>query len=71
MHRYIWLLDTDGWPIERIDTLTGQHVPVVIGQPEEGPITRESRPIACRFPQVSAMVIGACAVLIAEPQIYR
>ncbi len=35
MRRYLWHFDAEGWPLERIDTYTGEHVPVFTGGPEE------------------------------------
>ena len=35
MTRYLWHFNADVWPLERIDTRTGEHVPVFIGGPEE------------------------------------
>ena len=29
--RYLWHLDPGAWPSERINTRTGEHVPVVTG----------------------------------------
>lgn len=51
MNRFLWHLDPDGWPLERIDTLTGQHVPVVTGGPNE-PAQ------ACCYPRVAGVVWG-------------
>lgn len=56
MARYLWHLDADGWPVERIDTLTGEHVPVITGGPDElGHHQGGSRPIACSFPRVAGV----------------
>lgn len=56
MPRYLWHLDPDGWPIERIDTLTGEHVPVFTGRPEEMRLPQDGgRPLACIFPRVSGV----------------
>ena len=53
MPRYLWHLDSDGWPLERIDTLTGEHVPVLTVSPDElGHHQDRSRPIACCFPRL-------------------
>ncbi len=55
--RYLWHLDPDGWPLERIDTLTGEHVPVFTGGPQESLHTQDGgRPMACSFPKVSGVV---------------
>lgn len=35
MVRFLWHLDPNGWPLERIDTLSGEHVPVFSEGPEE------------------------------------
>jgi hypothetical protein len=35
MPRYLWHLDPYGWPLERIDTRTGEHVPVFTGGLDE------------------------------------
>ncbi len=56
MPRYHWHFDAGGLPIERIDTLTGEHVPVFTGQP--GQHQGSERPLACCFPQVKCMTIG-------------
>ena len=54
--RFLWHLDADGWPSERIDTSTGEHVPVVIGPPDESDHSQDrERPIACCFPRVSGV----------------
>ena len=42
MPRYLWHLDSDGWPLERIDTLTGEHVPVFTASPEDLPPPRKA-----------------------------
>jgi hypothetical protein len=44
--RYLWHLDADGWPLERIDTLTGEHVPVFNGGPEELAQPAGGRPLS-------------------------
>ncbi len=52
MPRYLWRLDANGWPFERIDTLTGEHVPVITGDPDESFHTQDGgRPIACCYPR--------------------
>ncbi|MEA5391158.1 hypothetical protein VB738_07770 [Cyanobium gracile UHCC 0139] len=48
MSRFLWHLDPDGWPLERIDTHTGEHVPVLNG-PEE-------LAQACCYPRVAGVV---------------
>ena len=59
MPRYLWHLDADGWPLERIDTLTGEHVLVFTGgldeslEPQDG-----GRPKACCYQSVAAVVWG-------------
>ena len=59
MPRYLWHLDPDGWPIESIDTLTGEHVPVFTGQPGERLLPQDGgRPVACCFLQAKGMPIG-------------
>jgi hypothetical protein len=35
MPRFTWHFDADGWPLERIETFTGEHVPVLTGVTEE------------------------------------
>ncbi len=53
MPRYLWHLDPDGWPLERIDTLAGEHVPVFTGRVEESLHPQYGgRPMACIFPRV-------------------
>jgi hypothetical protein len=45
---FLWYLDPDGWPTERIDTLTGQHVPFFAGRREDWLCPQGGRrPIAC------------------------
>jgi hypothetical protein len=57
MPHYLWHLDTDGWPIERIDTITVEHVPVFTGRPEEMLSPQDGgRPMACTNPKVSGVV---------------
>jgi hypothetical protein len=57
MNRYLWHLDTDGWPLERIDTSTGEHVPVFSGAPDESLNPQDGgRPMACRYPRVAGVV---------------
>ncbi|WP_094585110.1 hypothetical protein [Synechococcus sp. BO 8801] len=57
MPRYLWHLDADGWPLERINTLTGEHVPVFTGGPEESlHLQVGGRPMACSVPKVSGVV---------------
>ncbi|MCP9786775.1 hypothetical protein [Cyanobium sp. N5-Cardenillas] len=54
---YLWHLDADGWPLEPIDTLTGEHVPVFTGGPEEELSPEEGgRSLACSIPKVSGVV---------------
>ena len=57
MPRCFWHFDAKGLPLERIDTRTGEHVPVFTGGPEE---TRElqdgGRPITCAIPKVSGVM---------------
>ncbi len=56
MTRYLWHLDADGWPIERIDTLTGDHVPVFTGGPQEALYPQDGgRLMACIFPRASGV----------------
>jgi hypothetical protein len=55
--RYLWHFGAKGWPLERIDTVTGEHVPVLIGVPEE--LLRPQdywSSLACSIPQVSGVV---------------
>ena len=57
MPRFLWHLDSEGWPSERIDTHTGQHVPVVIGPPDESDHPQDGgRPMACCYPRVAGVV---------------
>jgi hypothetical protein len=59
MTRYLWHFDSDGWPLERIDTLTGVHVPVFTGGPEESLHPEEDRrPLGCSIPKVSGVAWG-------------
>ena len=61
MPRYLWCLDPVGWPLERIDTLTGEHVPVLLGGADESLHTQgASRPIACRLPRVEGVSWHSC-----------
>jgi hypothetical protein len=54
MPRYLWNIDADGCPVERIDTLSVQHVPVFTGQPEEVLSPQDGgRPLAYIFPRVT------------------
>ena len=56
MTRCFWYLDIDGFPLERIDALTGEHVPVLCGRPEELASPGDSsRTVACSFPAVLGM----------------
>lgn len=55
--RYLWHLDPDGWPLERIDTLTGEHRPVFCGRPDESLDPQDGgRPIACCYPRVEGVI---------------
>ena len=55
--RFLWHLDADGWPSERIDTSTGEHVPVVIGPPDESDNRQDGgRPIACCYPRTEGVI---------------
>ncbi|MEA5443353.1 hypothetical protein [Cyanobium gracile] len=55
--RYLWHLDPDGWPLERIDTITGEHVPVILGGAEgQDHHLGGSRPIACCYSRVVGVV---------------
>ena len=55
--RYLWHLDPDGWPLERIDTSTGEHVPVFTGAPDESLHPQDGgRPIACSYPRVAGVI---------------
>jgi hypothetical protein len=59
MPRYLWHLDAEGWPLERIDTLTGEHVPAFTGGPEESLHSEDGgRPIACCYPRVAGVECG-------------
>jgi hypothetical protein len=57
MTRYLWHFDPDGWLLDRIDTLSGEHVPVFTGG-QEGTLHPQDggRPIACSIPKVSGVV---------------
>lgn len=61
MTRCLWLLDPEGFPLERIDTLTGEHVPVLTG--EMVPPGDNGRPVACSIPKVSGAVLGRRGLL--------
>ena len=53
MARYLWHLDPDSWPLERIDTFTGEHVPVFAGGPKESLHPQDGeRAMACHYPRV-------------------
>jgi hypothetical protein len=57
MPRYLWHLDPGGWPTERIDTHTGEHVPVFTGAPDEPLHPHDAgRPIACSYPRVEGVI---------------
>jgi hypothetical protein len=59
MPRFLWHFDADGWPLERIDTETGEHVPVFTGGPEESLSPEEGgRTLACSIPKVSGVEWG-------------
>ncbi len=58
MPRFTWHLGADGWPSERIDTRTGEHVPVFTGGPEELAQAGGGRPMACIYPRVAGVVWG-------------
>jgi hypothetical protein len=59
MTRFLWHFDANGWPLERIDTETGEHVPVFTGCPEESIHPQDGgRPIACSIPKVSGVAWG-------------
>ena len=71
--RFLWHLDPDGWPAERIDTLTGEHVPVFAGRLEESLHPQDGgRPMACCYPRVAGVVwgLGGCpaSTPLAAPQ---
>ena len=54
MTRYLWHFDADGWPLERIDIESGEHVPVFTGGADESLHPQEGgRSIACSIPKVS------------------
>ena len=56
MTRYLWHFDANGWPLERIDTLTGENVLVLTGGPEETLHPEEGGwPLACSIPKVSGV----------------
>ncbi len=57
MTRYLWHLDAGGWPLERIDTVTGQYVPVCTGGTEESLDPQDGgRSLACCYPRVGGVV---------------
>ncbi|WP_216923431.1 hypothetical protein [Synechococcus sp. CCAP 1479/9] len=52
--RYLWHFDAVDFPPERIDTRTGEHVPVFTGGPEEWCDLQDGGlPIACSIAMVS------------------
>ena len=54
--RYLWHLDPEGWPLERIDTQTGEHRPVFTGAPDESLDHQDGgRPIACIYPRTEGV----------------
>ncbi len=56
MAPFLWHFDAEGWPLERIDTRTGEHVPVFTGRPEESLHPQDGRrPIACSIPKLSGV----------------
>ena len=59
MPRFLWQFDASGWPLERINTETGQHVPVFTGEPEVLLDPQDGGcPIACCYPRVVGVVWG-------------
>lgn len=57
MSRYLWHFTPDGWPLERIDTLTGEHVPVFTGGLDESLDSQDGgRSLACCYPRVAGVV---------------
>lgn len=53
---YLWHLDANGWPIERIDTLRVEHVQIFTGRPEEMLLQQDGgRPMACITPRISGV----------------
>jgi hypothetical protein len=62
MTRYLWHFDPDGWPLERIDTNMGEHVPVVIAPPDESDHSKDrDHPIACRYPKAFGEMLAAAS----------
>lgn len=54
MTRYLWHFDADGWPLERIDTLTDKHITFFTGGSEESIQPQDGgRPMAYSIPKVS------------------
>lgn len=56
MPSYLWHLDPDGYPLERVDTHSGEHAPVFTGGPEELDQAGGGRPMACCYPRVAGVV---------------
>ena len=57
MTHFLWYFDADGCPLERIDTETGEHLPVITGGHQESLHPKDrGRPLACSIPKVSGVV---------------
>jgi hypothetical protein len=63
MTRYLWHFNAYGWPLERIDTLTGEHVPVISGV-QMGWLRLD--PMVDRLPALSPRRRGWHGVLVAQ-----
>lgn len=56
MIRYLWHLDPDGWPLERIGPFLCGHLPVFPGSAQELAEPGDGRrPIFCSVPKVSVV----------------
>ena len=52
----LWRFNAEGWPLERIDTLTGEHHPVFTNAAEESlPPEDGGRALACPIAKVSGV----------------
>lgn len=56
MPGYFWHFDAHGWPLERIDTRTGEHVPLFTGGPQDTLYPQDGgRSMACISPKASCV----------------
>ncbi len=56
MPRILWHFNAEGLPLERIDSLTSEHIPVFTGGPEELLHPEQGvRSIACFIPEVAGV----------------